>query len=145
MIKFINAQYYSTEKTTNEKFEEMPIQLDVFASTKLEPAVSKYIEEGTLRKRQMLRIIAPTENYTDYNCRVTTKHNEQNRTSVLVRANDSNERDDNLILFALPYNGYVKPLTQTNQFRVLKGFVCNYKAFKDLESDGDGRDYQLLC
>ncbi len=133
MINIVNKELFDFKDFIREADQgrEKLHQLDIFTTpqaTKFSSSNSKIVSNS----RQLLRLSSQSENYKDYKHSISVRDNANNKRSVLIRANERVRRDANIFLVAFPFNGLVKPIEFSKQYRIYKGYIATSDSFNIL-------------
>jgi len=121
MLNIINQELFNFKSSEKEAAnQEKLYQLDIFTT----PQASRQIKDE-LRGRQVLRLLSASKEYTSFKQSISVRDNENGKRSVLIRANSFSKRDDNVFLIAFPFNGIIKPIEYSKQYRIYKGLIAS--------------------
>lgn len=124
MLTLINKELFSfADKKRDEDY-----QIDIFST----PQATKYSvkdNKALPNKRQILRILSQAENYKDYKSNISVRDIGNNKKSVLIKANDQVNRDANVFVVAFPFNGLIKPIPYSKEYRIYKGIIASSDSF----------------
>ena len=122
MIKFINENLFSfaTKKEKNNFGE--------FYRTNINTSL-KILQNDVIKgeTKPMIRTIAsifsPEDDYGKMKMSVNIRTNDYGKSSVRIKADNKNRFDANLFVIAFPFNGIIKPIPESKQYRIYKGLI----------------------
>lgn len=121
MLNIINQELFNFKSSEKEAMnQEKLYQLDIFTT----PQASRQMQDE-LRGRQVLRLLSSSKEYTSFNQSISVRDNENGKRSILIRANENVRRDANIFLIAVPFNGIIKPIEYSKQYRIYKGLIAS--------------------
>ncbi len=121
MLNIINQELFNFKSSEKEvPNQEKLHQLDIFTT----PQASRQIKDE-VRGRQILRLLSSSKEYTSFKQSISVRDNENGKRSILIRANDNVRRDANVFLIAFPFNGVIKPIEYSKQYRIYKGLIAS--------------------
>lgn len=129
MIKFVNDELFSFTPTTERPEGKEPFfKLRILTSNKIiktprdgEAKDANYFEPLI---REVMTVTAPDENYNQYVSNLRVQDDERGNTKVRVQCfRESTNRNANLFLLAIPFNGRIQPIPRTKDYRIYKGVL----------------------
>lgn len=118
MLTIINQELFDVSKIKKDE-ETGACEIDFFTSEKINQDIPAD------RKKQFVKLKTPTADYSNYKHIVSVRENEYKKRSVLIRATEEARRDANIILVAFPFNGLIKPIAPSKNFRIYKGIIAS--------------------
>lgn len=122
MFTLINKELFSMRESNTRTPYGVCYQTDVLTSPAvvLGPA-SKFISST----RQLLRIYSKEADYNNVNQLISLKPTPAGNNSVSLKADASNRYDANVMAVAFPFNGVVKPIEFSKQYRIHRGMIVS--------------------
>ena len=128
MIKFINEELFSfyLENCQNETYGEF-VKLSIQSSRSI--VKSEKGKGNVPNTRIFARLVSPDKDYLKYNLSVSTKYNENDNAQVLFKCSPDGKNDNLIYLIAFPFNGIIKPIPESSEYRILKGMISSSEQY----------------
>lgn len=125
MLTLINEELFTTrvEKRTGERGDFYQILFNTSKDILRTPNDEKQDENLVTSFKTIASLISPEKNYNDINLSANVKTNKYNKRNVVIKADARNKYNANILIIAFPFNGVVKPIPESKQYRIYKGLL----------------------
>jgi len=123
MFYIINDELFTFEATEGTNDYGDFYQLNILTSNN----VRKKSEDGTSDvwlPKTITRVYGPDKDFSQYKMAYSSKENDHGKVNVVIKFNQSVKVDNSLYIVAIPFNGVIKPIPASNQYRILKGYIA---------------------
>ena len=130
MLKIINEELFSfyLENCNDEAhgdFVKLSIQTSKSIVKESENKDGMYIPSV----RTFARLISPDKEYSKYNLAVSSKQLENDSAQILFKCTPDIKNDNLICLVAFPFNGIIKPIPESKNYRILKGMISSSEQY----------------
>jgi hypothetical protein len=132
MLKIINEDLFSfiLENCNSEMHGDF-VKLSIQTSRSIvkgDEGNDRYIPSV----RTFARLISPDKEYSKYNLGVSSKQLENNSTQILFKCTPDVKNNNLIYLVAFPFNGIIKPIPESKEYRILKGMISSSEQYSVL-------------
>lgn len=103
------------------------------------PLVNKEVSKGN--RKPFIKLKTPITDTEDIKHIISVRENEFGKRNVLIRATGEAKRNANIIVVAFPFNGLIKPIEPSKEFRVYKGLIASSDSYNITHN---GRTYKKI-
>lgn len=132
MITFVNEDLFNfsvSEETSKMNPSQTFFKMKVFTTSKLvrnnEASIQNNVEPYAPVAREIVSIIAPTQDFNLYNHSVNVSPHNSNYVTIKSHHKGATNYDRNYFLIAIPFSGAMKPIPQSRDYSIYKGVVAS--------------------
>jgi hypothetical protein len=123
MLKIINENLFSfsSEECNNATYGDYT-KLSIQTSRSVVAKMCEETQEFAPNIRIFARLISSEPDHTKFNLSYSTKM-ENEKVQLLLKSSPEVEKDSLIYLIAFPFNGIIKPIPESPNYRILKGMI----------------------
>lgn len=131
MITFVNEELFNfaiSKEISRANPDQTFFKMKVFTSSKIvrsnEMSIQNTAEPYIPVSKEIVSIIAPTEDFNHYNHSLNVNPTNPNYVTLKSHHKNPGNYDRNYFLIAIPFSGAMKPIPQSRDYSIYKGVIA---------------------